>query len=76
MTQFFDKLRTDRSLDESLNLSHDISDPLVQSRLQALLALDFAEVKLTDGILSAVLNAQVPSEQDQSEATGTEHSKT
>jgi hypothetical protein len=46
MTEFFDKLRTDRKLDECLKLANLISDPVVGGRLQALLALHFAEIKI------------------------------
>jgi hypothetical protein len=44
MTEFFDKLRIDRKLDESLNLVGAISDKELQGRMQALLALNFVEV--------------------------------
>jgi hypothetical protein len=56
MTEFFDKLRTDRRLDESLKLADAISDPFVASRLKALLALHFADVpvelRLFEGVVS------------------------
>jgi hypothetical protein len=44
MTEFFDKLRIDRKLDESLNLVGAIGDKELQGRMQALLALNFVEV--------------------------------
>jgi len=61
MTQFFDKLRTDRKLEESLRLTTQIPDPTLQSRVKTLLALNFADVKSTDDILSSVLNVELQS---------------
>jgi hypothetical protein len=58
MATFFDKLRTDRKLDESLHLVSDVSDKLLQSRLQLLLALNFADVKVADGTLLSVMNVR------------------
>jgi hypothetical protein len=55
MVDFFDRLRNDRKLDESLRLAAGISDPILQNRLHSLLALNFAEIKPTDGFLSSVL---------------------
>ena len=56
MTEFFDKLRTDRKLDESLKLAETISDSIVSSRLKAILALHFAEapvdLPLFEGVIS------------------------
>ena len=46
MTDFFDKLRSDRKLDESLQLMHNIPNDVISSRLMAVIALHFAEVKL------------------------------
>lgn len=46
MTEFFDKLRMDRKLDEALKLAEQIPEPLVSSRLKAVLALHFVDVKL------------------------------
>ena len=55
MVDFFDRLRNDRKLDESLKLATGISDPVLQSRLHILLALYFADIKPTDNFLSSVL---------------------
>jgi hypothetical protein len=46
MTEFFDKLRSDRKLDESLQLMANIPSDVISSRLRAVVALHFAEVKL------------------------------
>jgi hypothetical protein len=59
MTEFFDKLRTDRKLDESLKLTEAIADPAVSSSLKALLALHFAEVTLELPLFESVVSSQV-----------------
>jgi hypothetical protein len=48
LVEFFDRLRVDRKLGDALNLAADIRNPIVQSRLQGLLVLGLAEVKLSD----------------------------
>ena len=58
MSDFFDKLRTDRKLDESLRLVTEVPDPVLKGRLQVVLALNFAEVKLNDDALQNLLNTQ------------------
>jgi len=58
MTQFFDKLRTDRKFEESLQLANQIPDEALQSRLKIMLAMSFAEVKSTNGILSSMFNIE------------------
>jgi len=55
MQEFFDRLRKDRSLEESLKLTDKVADPELQGKLQALLAVKLAEVNAADSILSAVL---------------------
>jgi hypothetical protein len=57
MVQFFDRLRVDRSLDESLNLAQSITDPLIRSRLQTLLAVRLAQATATDEVLRTVMAA-------------------
>jgi hypothetical protein len=58
MTEFFDKLRIDRKLDESLNLVEAIADKELQGRMQALLALNFVEVdELRDVVREIVKGA-------------------
>jgi hypothetical protein len=55
MTEFFDKLRTDRKLDESLKLVDAIPDVQVGSNLKALLAISFADIKIDRTIYESVL---------------------
>lgn len=52
MTDFFDKLRTDRKFDESLKLANEIPDDTLRSKLKVILAISFAVVKGSDNILS------------------------
>lgn len=59
MTEFFDKLRTDRKLDEALKLADAITDPAVSSRLRALLALHFAEVSVELPLFESVVRTQL-----------------
>lgn len=61
MTEFFDKLRTDRKLDESLKMAETISDPPTASRLKALLALHFAEMPVELALFEGVVNPQAAS---------------
>jgi len=51
MVAFFDKLRTDRKLDESLQLVQQIPDAALRARIMAALALNFADVKAEKYIL-------------------------
>jgi hypothetical protein len=55
MTEFFDKLRTDRKFEESLQMCERVPDPDAQSRLKVLLALNFAEVSPPESIIKEVL---------------------
>ena len=55
MVDFFDRLRNDRKLDESLRLATGISDSVLQNRLHTLLALNFADIKPNDIFLASVL---------------------
>ena len=57
MTEFFDKLRVDRKFEESLQMCERIPDPVVQSRLKVLMALNFAEVSSPESVLREVLVA-------------------
>jgi uncharacterized membrane-anchored protein YhcB (DUF1043 family) len=63
MQEFFEKLRTDRKLEESLKLVDKVADPELQGKLQVLLALNFAEVKASHEVLSAVLSIPIPTSQ-------------
>src|SRR5208283_3803426 len=55
MSEFFDKLRADRKLEESLKLCNDIHNPDLRDRLRTLIALNFSDVKPTEAILSSIL---------------------
>lgn len=58
MSDFFDKLRTDRKLDESLRLVTEVPDPILKGRLQVVLSLNFADVKLNDSALQNLFDTQ------------------
>jgi hypothetical protein len=60
MTEFFDKLRTDRKLDESLKLVEAIGDAPIGSNLRALLAINFAEIKIDKELYDSVLLTRPP----------------
>jgi hypothetical protein len=60
MTEFFDKLRVDRKLDEALKFANEITDPKIQSSLKAVLALSFAEVKSADEMLLSIPGTSSP----------------
>lgn len=57
MTDFFDKLRIDRKLDEALQLMAQIPDQVIQSRVKAIVALTFSEVIMNESVLTAMLSA-------------------
>jgi hypothetical protein len=57
MTEFFDRLRKDRKFEEALRLADSVKDPSLQSRLQTLLALSFAELNPPDDMLRDTFNA-------------------
>jgi hypothetical protein len=61
MTEFFDKLRVDRKLDEALQLMKDIHDPIIASRIKGVVALTFADVALDKLSLTEMLSAHVTS---------------
>lgn len=54
MATFFDKLRTDRKIEESLKLSDEIPDEILKSKLKMILSLHFAEINTTDKIVSII----------------------
>lgn len=60
MTEFFDKLRIDRKLDEALQLMKDIDDPVIASRIKGIVALTFSDVPLDKLALSDMLGALKP----------------
>jgi hypothetical protein len=51
MTTFFDKLRLDRNLDESLRLIDSVRDPKLQGSLQAVIAIHLVDAKLDPSVL-------------------------
>ena len=55
MSEFFDKLRIDRKLEESLRLCSDIHNPDLKDRLRTLIALNFSDVKPKDELLASIL---------------------
>ncbi len=60
MTEFFEKLRADRKLDESLELIEKIPNQAIQSKVKAIMTLEFAGIKLNDNIsLENLLNTKV-----------------
>jgi hypothetical protein len=61
MVDFFDRLRNDQKLKESLQLAADIPDQDLKSKLHILLSLNFAEIKPTDTFLTSLLGIRDPS---------------
>ena len=60
MSEFFDKLRVDRKLEESLRLCNDIHNPDLRNRLRTLIALNFSDVKPREELLSSILGIENP----------------
>ena len=60
MSEFFDKARMDRKLDESLVLASQIDDDAIAARLRAYLAMSFAEVEPSKEKLQAIMSETVP----------------
>ena len=56
MTEFFDKLRVDRKLDEALDLMSKIPDQVIASRVKGIVALTFSEVVMNEAVLTAMLS--------------------
>lgn len=54
MSTFFDKLRTDRKIEESLKLADGITDELLKSKLKMILSLHFAEIVTSESIVSII----------------------
>lgn len=55
MSAFFDKLRSDRKINESLILVEQIPDNFIQSRTKAMIALSFVGIQLDEKILEFAL---------------------
>jgi hypothetical protein len=58
MTEFFDRRRVDRKLDESLSVLSQIEDNVISSRVKAPLALNFAEIIVTDDVFRRLIGFQ------------------
>ncbi len=58
MTEFFDKLRVDRKLDEDLALMKGLKDPIISSRIQGIVALHFSDVPLDKVLLSETFTTE------------------
>lgn len=54
MSTFFEKLRADRKIEESLKLADSITDENLRSKLKMILSLHFAEIVTSDNIVSLV----------------------
>jgi hypothetical protein len=55
MVDFFDRLRKDRKLEESLKVASQIKDPLLSSRLAVVMALNLADAMQSDELVSKLL---------------------
>jgi len=55
MSDFFDKLRTDRKLEEALRLVEQIEDAALQARMKSLLTINFAEIPVSEAMTAALL---------------------
>jgi hypothetical protein len=58
MSEFFDKLRADRKLEESLRLCNDITNPDLRDRLRTLIALNFSGVNPKNELLTSILGVE------------------
>ncbi len=59
MSEFFDKLRVDRKLEESLRLCNEIHNPDLRDRLRTLIALNFSDVNPEDELLASILGVDL-----------------
>ena len=55
MTEFFDKLRIDRKLDEALRLTDEIQDKTISGNLRAMMALRFVDLNVDLPTLQSIL---------------------
>jgi hypothetical protein len=63
MVDFFDRLRTDRKLLESLKLVASVPDQKLRSNLQVMLALSLADAKTSPAVLGAVYGREIGAEE-------------
>ena len=59
MVEFFDRLRKDRKLEESLKIAGRLPDPLLNSRLGVIMALNLADAMQSDDLVSRLLDMPV-----------------
>lgn len=55
MVQFFDRLRTDRRLEEALQLADQMPEPTLRARMMLVLGLSLAQRQVTDELLSVLI---------------------
>jgi hypothetical protein len=55
MSAFFDRLRSDKSVERALRLAEEIPNDLIRSRVKATLAFSLAEASLSDDVINMVL---------------------
>ena len=55
MAEFFDKLRSDRKLEEALRLIENVSDSTIASRSKSIIALKFSDITLDHPVLEELL---------------------
>jgi hypothetical protein len=59
MSDFFDKLRTDRKLEEALRLVDQIDDPVLKARMKSVLTMSFAGVAGSEAMTASLLGLPV-----------------
>jgi heme/copper-type cytochrome/quinol oxidase subunit 4 len=60
MSEFFDKLRSDRKLEESLKLCEGIDNDLMRNSLKVTLSLDFAGLSGSDKMATEIIRLHAP----------------
>ncbi len=65
MSEFFDRLRIDRKLDESLKMINSIEDKGIAGRAQALLAINLAEIQIDGPVYQRVITGQYKKNMDE-----------
>jgi hypothetical protein len=58
MAEFFDKLRTDKKLEEALRLVETVADSRLKSRIQAVLIVNFSQVPALEPMLRSLLDTE------------------
>ncbi len=67
MSEFFDRLRSDRKLEESLKLCESINDPLMRNALKVRLSLFFSGLEAGDSVATEII--RLPAASARSERT-------